>query len=149
MKFPNEGRDSQVPSSVHGAPDVTTRLRCDGQELGYIEAALGEWDVKYPGHDDMIVDDYVERLELNRDGTYTWNPPPAWVPRIGVWGIVKTADGWLKLCFKDTRGRIRWGYLVLMKVGKDESSYMNWTRTRGDVIIWTDRMWRADRPKSK
>ena len=148
MKLPSEESDSQVPSSLDTPPDVSARLQCDGQEVGYIEAALGEWHVKYPGHDEMIVEDYVEKLELKRDGTYSWNPSPAWAPSSGVWGVIKTADGLLKLCFRDTRGRSRWGYLVLMRIGTGESYYMNWTRTRGDVIIWADRIWRADRPNS-
>ena len=32
----------------------------EAQELGLIEAALGEWDIKYPGPDEMIREDYVE-----------------------------------------------------------------------------------------
>ena len=88
-------------------------------------------------------------MELKLDGTYTWNPPPVWAPRIGVWGVVKTEEGFLKLCFEDNRGRLRYGFLVLMKFGTGESYYMNWTRTRGDVIIWSDRIWRADRPKRR
>ena len=148
MELPSEDSDSQVPSSVDTPPDAPARLTCDGQEVGYIEGALGEWVVKYPGPDEMIQEDYVEKLELKRDGTYSWNPSPAWAPSSGVWGVIKTADGLLKLCFRDTRGRSRWGYLVLMRIGTGESYYMNWTRTRGDVIIWADRIWRADRPNS-
>ena len=117
------------------------------QELGLIEAALGEWDIKYPGPDEMIREDYVEKLELKRDGTYSWNSPPTWAPRTGEWGIIKTEDGFLKLCFKDTHGRWRWGYLVLMKIGKVGSYFMNWTRTRGDAVLFADRIWRADRPR--
>ena len=41
----------------------------------------------------MIREDYVERLELKRDGTYAWNPPPAWAPGTGEWVINKTEDG--------------------------------------------------------
>ena len=149
MKLPSEESDSQVPSSLDTPPDVSARLQCDGQEVGYIEAALGEWHVKYPGHDEMIVEDYVEKLELKRDGTYSWNPPPAWAPSSGVWGVIKTEDGFLKLCFQDTRGRSRSGFLVLMKVGTDGPIYLNWQRTYGHAVIWADRIWRADRPKSQ
>lgn len=63
------------------------------EELGYIEEVLGLWDVKYPGPDGMITEGYVERLELRRDGTYLWNPPPAWALKTGKWGVVKTQDG--------------------------------------------------------
>ena len=119
------------------------------QELGLLEAALGEWDVKYPGPDEMIREDYVERLEFKRDGTYTWSPPPTWAPSSGVWGVIKTEDGFLKLCFKDTHGRSRWGYLVLMKIGKDGPFFLNWQRTYSHAVIWADRIWRADRPRSQ
>ena len=148
MEFPREESDSQVPSSVDTPPDAPARLQCDGQQVGYIEGALGEWVVKYPGPDEMIQEDYVERLELKRDGTYTWNPPPAWAPSSGVWGVIKTEDGFLKLCFRDTRGRSRWGYLVLMRIGTDGPIYLNWQRTYGHAVIWADRIWRADRPTS-
>ena len=118
------------------------------QELGLIEAALGEWDIKYPGPDKMIREDYVEKLELKRDGTYSWKPPPAWSPGTGEWGIIKTEDGFLKLCFKDTHGRWRWGFLVLMKVGKVGPIFLNWQRTYGHAVIFADRIWRADRRRS-
>ena len=117
------------------------------QELGLIEAALGEWDIKYPGPDEMIREDYVEKLELKRDGTYSWNPPPAWSPGTGEWGIIKTEDGFLKLGIKDTHGRWRWGFLVLMKVGKVGPIFLNWQRTYGRAVIFADRIWRADRPQ--
>lgn len=117
------------------------------QELGLIEAALGEWDIKYPGPDEMIREDYVEKLQLKRDGTYLWNPPPAWAPETGEFGIIKTEDGFLKLGFKDTHGRSRWGYLVLMKVGKVGPIFLNWQRTYGHAVIFADRIWRADRPQ--
>ena len=119
------------------------------QELGLIEAALGEWEIKYPGPDEMIRDDYVEKLELKRDGTYSWNPPPAWASETGEWGVIKTEDSLLKLCFTDTHGRLRTGFLVLMKVGTGGSYFMNWTRTRGDAVLFADRIWRADRPRSQ
>ena len=117
------------------------------QKFGLIEEAVGEWDVKYPGPDEMIREDYVERLELKRDGTYAWNPPPAWVSGTGEWGIIKTEEGFLKLCLKDTHGRWRWGFLVLMKVGKVGPIFLNWQRTYGHAVIFADRIWRADRPK--
>lgn len=127
---------------------LPARLQGEGQEVGFIEAALGEWHVKYPGPDAMIQEDYVEKLELRRDGTYSWNPPPAWAPKTGVWGVIKTEEGFLKLCFKDTRGRSRWGFLVLMRVGKEGPLYLNWQRTYGHAVIFADRIWRADRPSA-
>jgi hypothetical protein len=123
------------------------RLQYDGQEVGFIEGALGKWNVKYPGHDEMILEDYVERLELKRDGTYTWDPTPVWAPGSGVWGVVRTEEGFLKLCFKDTRGRTRSGFLVLMKVGTDGPIFLNWQRNYGHAVIFSDRIWRGDRPK--
>ena len=118
------------------------------QELGLIEEALGHWDVKYPGPDEMIREDYVEKLELKRDGTYSWDPPPGWAPKNGDWGVIKTEDGLLKLVFRDTHGRIRSGFLVLMKIGKDGPFFLNWQRTYGDAVIFADRIFRADRPRN-
>ena len=129
------------------SPNPPARENVGSQQLGLIEEALGHWDVKYPGPDEMIREDYTERLELKRNGTYAWDPPPAWAPRTGEWGVIKTEDGFLKLIFSDTHGRPRWGYLVLMKIGKDGCYFMNWTRTRGDAVIFADRIWRADRPE--
>jgi len=125
------------------------REQVESPKVGLIEEALGLWDVKYPGSDEMIREDYVERLELKRDGTYSWEPPPAWAPRTGEWYVVKTNDGLLKLCLLDTHGRLRWGYLVFMAVATNGPYYMNWTRRCGDAVIFADRIWRADRPRSK
>jgi len=112
----------------------------DGAKVGLIEAAIGEWEIKYPGADGMIQDDYNERLELTRDGTYSWSPPPLWAPERGEWGVIKTQDGLLKLGFTDTDGRWRWGYLVIMRLGKSGPYFMNWTRTRGDAVVFSDRI---------
>ena len=117
----------------------------DSQKTWIIEEALGNWEVKYPGPDGMIREDYTEKLELKRDGTYSWNPSPVWAPAVGEWGVVKTEDRLLKLCFKDMDERWRWGYLVLIKLGRSGTYFMNWTRTRGDAVIFADRIFRADR----
>ena len=121
----------------------------DGLAIGLIEEALGQWEVKYPGLDHMIQEDHVENLELKRDGTYTWNPPPVWASRTGEWGVIKTDEGFLKLVFRDLHGRVRSGFLVLMKIGKTGSVFLNWTRTRGDAVLFADRIWRAERPNTK
>ncbi len=119
-----------------------------GQEARYIEEILGEWNVKYPGVDGMIQEDRIENLQLRRDCTFSWNPPPVWAPSAGVWGVIKVPGG-LKLCFKDKHGRTRCGYLVLIPVKANGPYFMNWTRRRGDAVIFTDRIWRADRPRRK
>lgn len=118
------------------------------QELGYLEEVLGVWDVKYPGRDGMINEAYVERLELRCDGTYSWNPAPPWAPRTGKWGILKTQDRELRLCFEEKQGRLRCNYLVLMQLEKGGPFFLNWQRTRGDAVIFADRIFRADRPKT-
>ena len=125
------------------------REQVESLEVGLIEEILGLWDVKYPGPDYMIREDYVERLELKRDGTYCWNPPPVWAPRRGGWRVLKTHEGLLALCLLDIHNRLRWGYLVVMAVGANGPYYLNWTRTRGDAVIFADRIWRADRPRRK
>lgn len=117
------------------------------QELGYLEEVLGAWDIKYPGPDGMITEAYVERLELRRDGTYSWNPAPAWAPKTGKWGVVRTQDGKLRLCFEEKQGRLRCNYLVLMQIEKGGPFFLNWQRTRADAVVFTDRVFRADRPK--
>jgi|CXWL01.1.fsa_nt_gi hypothetical protein len=38
-----------------------TREDFDRHEVGLIEEAFGDWDVKYPWADEMIREDYVER----------------------------------------------------------------------------------------
>ena len=147
MELPGKNFDSQVPCSGENQPDELERTQSDGQEVGLVEEALGDWDIKYPGSDGMIREDYIERLELRRDYTYTWSPPPAWAPSSGVWGVIKTKGG-LKLFFKDNYGRSRFGFLVFMSVEEKGPWYMSWTRTRGDIVICSDRIWRADRPRS-
>lgn len=125
------------------------RTGVTAEELGYIEEVLGLWEVKYPGPDGMINEDHVERLELRRDGTYVWNPPPAWARRTGKWGIVKARDGELRLCFEEkTTTRLRCNYLVLMQLERGAPFFLNWQRTRGDVVAFADRIFRADRPKN-
>ena len=147
MDLPSEDYDSQVTGSVEKPPDESKRRQRSGQEAGYIEEILGLWDVKYPGSDGLILESHIERVEFRRDCTYTWRPTPAWASETGEFGIIKTEDGFLKLGIKDTHGRWRWGYLVLMKIGKVGSYFMNWTRTRGDAVLFADRIWRADRPR--
>ena len=111
-------------------------------------ALHGAWEVKYPGPDAMIQDNYIEKLELKRDGTFTWIPTPAWAPKIGIWFVEITQDSTLRLGFEDKWGGFRSNYLVLMQMGKGGPFFLHWTRTRGDVVIFTDRIFRADRPNA-
>lgn len=96
----------------------------------------------------MITGDHVERLELRRDGTYSWDPAPAWAHTTGKWGVMKTQDGGLRLCFEEKQGRFRCNYLVLMSLEKGRPVFLNWQRTRGDAVIFADRIFRANRPKN-
>lgn len=134
---------------MKGYRRALTKEHVDAQEIGLIEAAIAEWEIKYPGADGMIQENYVERLELKRDGTFTWNPPPLWALERGEWGVIKTQDGLLKLGFTDRDSRWRWNYLVLMKIGKSGEYFLNWQRTRGDAVYFGDRILRADRLDAK
>lgn len=116
--------------------------------LGYIDEAMGLWEVKYPGFDGMIRDDHVEWLELKGDGTYVWNPPPVWAPRIGKWGVTRTQEGHLKLCFEEKTKSLRCNFLVLTQFEKGGPFSLNWQRTCGDAVVFADRIFRADRPKN-
>lgn len=119
------------------------------EDLFCVEEILGLWDVKYPGPDGMIIDSYSERLELKRDGTYIWNPSPSWAPKNGVWGVRKTPDGSLVLCFEENNAfTLRCNYLVIISLPFKEgiSIFLNWQRTHGDAVVFDDRIFRADRP---
>ena len=128
-----------------GAPYLY--LRVAAPELGYIEEMFGSWNVKYPGPDGMIEQGYVERLDLRRDGTYYRDPLPAWASKTGRWGVVRTPDGTLRLCFEEKQGGLRCNYLVLIQVEKGGPFFLNWQRTHGKAVIFKDRIFFADRPK--
>jgi len=121
--------------------------RVAAPELGYIEEMFGSWNVKYPGPDGMIEQGYVERLELRRDGAYSWDPPPAWASKTGRWGVVRTPEGTRRLCFEEKQGGLRCNYLVLIQVEKGGPFFFNWQRTHGKAVIFKDRIFFADRPK--
>jgi hypothetical protein len=111
-------------------------------------ALLGAWEVKYPGPDEMIQDDYSERLELKGNGTFTWTPPPPWAMQTGNWSVEIRQDSTLRLCFENKWGGFRCHYLVLIQMRKGGPFFLHWTRTRGDVVIFADRIFRADRPNN-
>jgi len=116
------------------------------QELGYLDSLLGVWDVKYPGPDHLIRPDYSERLELKRDGTFSWRPAPSWTSPTGTWGVRRMLNGWLELCFQKKLGGNRCHYLVLIDYKPVGPLYWNWQRTQGEAVVFPDRVLRADRP---
>lgn len=115
--------------------------------LGFLDAALGFWEVRYPGPDGMIIDENPEVLELRSDGSYTWSPPPSWAAQTGKWGVVRRQDG-LMLCFEEKAQGLRCNYLILSQFEKNGPVSMHWQRTAGDAVIFADRIFRADRPKT-
>jgi hypothetical protein len=119
----------------------------DSGALGYVETVLGVWHVKYPGNDGMIVSDYHEMLDFRPDGTYRWSPAPKWVKTSGRWGVVRTDEGYLRLCFEGITGARRCNFLVIFTL-PGVSTSLNWQRSRGDAVVFADRIFRADRPKS-
>lgn len=115
--------------------------------LRYMEGLLGPWDVMYPSADGKIDKAYSERLVLRDDCTYSWNPAPPWAANIGRWTVMDTEDGLTRLCFEARGGsRFRCNYLVVIQFDPSETHFFNWTRTRGDAVIFTDRIFQATRP---
>ena len=114
-------------------------------ELGYIDALLGHWDVRYPGADGMIVDGYVEALELKIDGTFSWNPTPLWAKPGGRWGIEFVGAEQMKLYIEERRGGYRANWLVF---GAMPEPMWCWQRTRTDGVVFDDRVLMARRNTS-
>lgn len=137
----------EIDTALPSTKPAPIRAGCPPQEQW--KALMGAWEVKYPGPDDMIQDDYSERLELKGDGTFSWNPAPAWAPKTGTWLVEQTHDNVLRLGFEDKWGHVRWNYLVLIQMKKGGPLFLNWQSTRGDVVIFADRIFRADRPNRR
>jgi hypothetical protein len=116
------------------------------QQLGYLPEMLGEWDIMYPGPDTMIRRDYRERLELRADGTYVWSPAPVWAVPTGRWGVFRSQDGVLRLCFETKAGDLRCQVLVLIDIPGSGWTF-HWQRTRGDAVVFADRIFMASRSK--
>ncbi len=116
----------------------------DSGPLGYVDEMLGSWHVKYPGQDGMIDSSYHETLDLRADGTYRWSPVPRWARPSGHWGVVRTDDGYLRLCFEGIEGERRCNFLVLATL-PGVLTTLNWQRSRGDAVVFADRIFRADR----
>lgn len=115
-------------------------------QLYHPEVILGEWDVKYPGADGMIVEGHAQRLVLAGDGTFTWNPAPKWAKHSGMWGLAKSPDDELLLCFEDTEGELVCAFLVPFQFEGGGPIFLNWQQTRTDAVVFADRIFRADRP---
>lgn len=124
---------------------LTSGGALQGQRLGHMDELLGTWLVKYPGPDGMIENHRVETLVLHSKGTYTWSPSPAWARSGGKWGVTEDTHHELRLCFEDNRGQLRCNYLVLLQLERDGPLSMNWQRTSGGSVIFSDRIFRADR----
>lgn len=137
--------------------DLPSNIR---SQLFYFPVMIGPWDIFYGGEDGMLRNDFHETLELRGDGTFRWEPLPIWAKPDGQWGLLKDAR-WVRmkgenqpvnvggeaLCFEKSDGSFRCNYLVLVDLNRDGHWHMNWTRTRGDAVIFVDRLWSAFRPK--
>ena len=112
------------------------------EELGYVEALLGHWEVQYPGADGMIIEDYVERLELRIDGTFSWDPTPLWAKPEGRWGITVGPDTQrMRLYFQERNGGgYRGNWLVALRFGVQTELMLHWQRTRADAVVFDDRV---------
>ena len=113
-------------------------------ELGYVEALLGHWEVQYPGADGMIVEDYIERLELSIDGTFSWTPTPLWARAQGRWGITVDDDTeHMRLYIEMRNGgsyRGNWLVLVTLRFGAHTELTMHWQRTYANAVVFDDRV---------
>src|ERR1019366_9944711 len=102
---------------------------------------LGHWEVQYPGADGMIVEDYIERLELRIDGTFSWTPTPLWARPQGRWGVTVDSDtGQMRLYIEERNGGgYRGNWLVLMRFGADTEWMFHWQREGADAVVFDDR----------
>jgi hypothetical protein len=92
----------------------------------------------------MIVEDYVETLELRIDGTFAWNPTPLWARQEGRWGITENEDtGQMRLYFEERNGgtyRGNWLVLAALPVGGHTVVLLHWQRTCADAVVFDDRV---------
>jgi hypothetical protein len=92
----------------------------------------------------MIVEDYIERLELSIDGTFSWTPTPLWARAQGRWGVtVDDHTGEMRLYFEERRGggyRGNWLVLVTLRFGAHTELTMHWQRTYANAVVFDDRV---------
>ena len=114
------------------------------EDLGYVEALLGHWEVRYPGADGMLVEDYAERLELKVDGTFSWEPTPLWAKPEGRWGITfEQKSERMRLHFEERNGggyRGNWLVVATLRLGAHTELMFHWQRTRADGVVFDDRL---------
>jgi hypothetical protein len=114
------------------------------EDLGYVEALLGHWEVRYPGADGMIVEDYAERLELKVDGTFSWEPTPLWAKPEGRWGITVDDETEKMRLYVEERNahgyRGNWLVVVTLRFGAHTELTFHWQRTFADAVVFADRV---------
>lgn len=118
-------------------------------DLAYFEDLLGTWEIRYPRANGLIREDYVERLELMDDGTFSWTPAPLWAKSGGRYGITQEA-GRMRLYFEQRqRSVLRGNYLVIIEFPSEDGTELtfHWQRTRHDGVVFSDRILMGRRPK--
>jgi len=113
------------------------------EDLRYLEALRGFWEIGYPGPDGTINLSYFERLELRADLTYTWDPSPIWARKIGRWGVLTDPDTKThKLYLENRRGELRGHWLVIttFRDAAPDVRFIHWQRTVNHGVVFSDRI---------
>jgi hypothetical protein len=113
----------------------------------YIDEMLGHWEVKYPGADGVIVESYVEALQLKIDGTFSWTPTPIWAQPGGRWRLAFVGAEWMRLEIEQRRGGYRSNWLVVIAALPTQELILNWQRPCADAVVFTDRVLVARRDR--
>ena len=108
------------------------------QWLGPVTQLLGIWDIGYVKHDGMIDDDRSATLILRPDGSFSWDPPPEWLPGSGSWGLELQEDGAPKLRFRC--GYREWSHFVVLQTVDGHGTMFHWQRTHHRMIVFKDRI---------
>jgi len=108
------------------------------------DAMCRKWAIKYPDEAGDIDDSYCELLILSGDGSYSWTPPPEWAAETGRWWVTRHWPDNLVLTFQPEHKPAQGHFVVPIRYKKDGPVHLNWQRTRGDAVLFDDRIWRAD-----
>ena len=115
------------------------------QWLGPVKELCGSWHIGYASDEGMIEEEGpFEQVDLRPDGSFSWEPEPAWLAGSGAWGVEVTPNGEPKLCLDTETGDRRCHYMVLHDL-PDVGMFFHLQRTRADAVVFKDRILRGSR----